>query len=153
MADVPVNIAQSPLPAPQLDRVRQMSTERTNRAVDARTNAAIELVTSLGPGVVEGRLARLQTEWDVDRVLMCSVAAFVLPQLVAARKDRRWLWGPILSTPILLMHATAGWSPPALWFHRLGFRTRGEIQAECDALRERLPAARAAGMSADLLLD
>jgi hypothetical protein len=61
----------------------------------------------------------------------------VLPQLIAARKDRRWLWGPLFQTPFLLMHATLGWCPPVLWFRPMGFRTRFEIQAEREELLKR----------------
>ncbi|MGZ3747820.1 MAG: hypothetical protein ACXWRE_10630, partial [Pseudobdellovibrionaceae bacterium] len=50
------------------------------------------------------------------------------------KKDKRWVWGPLIQTPFLFMHATLGWCPPSLWFRPLGFRTRHEIQAEREVL-------------------
>lgn len=120
------------------DRIRHMSTERANRAIDAGTRASIARATAGGRQAVEQRLIDLQREWDIDRVLMVNFAALVFAQLLAARRDRRWLWGPLVQTPFLMMHATLGWCPPSLWFRPLGFRTRFEIQAEREALLQRL---------------
>jgi hypothetical protein len=122
----------------RFDRVRQMSTESANRAIDIRTQDSIEGVTAQGREAIERRLTELQREWDIDRVLMVNFAALVFAQLVAARRDRRWLWGPLLQTPFLFMHATLGWCPPVLWFRPLGVRTKAEIQAEREALLGRL---------------
>lgn len=116
------------------DRVRHMSPESANREIDARTRESIEQARAGGRAAIDRRLTQLQQEWDIDRVLMLNFAVLVFAQLVAARKDRRWLWGPLLQTPFLLMHATVGWCPPVLWFRPLGFRTRFEIQREREAL-------------------
>jgi hypothetical protein len=122
----------------QFDRVRNLSTESANQAIDASTEGAIERASAGGRQEIERRLSELQREWDIDRVLMANFAVLVFAQLVAARRDRRWLWGPLIQTPLLLMHATLGWCPPSLWFRPLGFRTRFEIQGEREALLRRL---------------
>jgi hypothetical protein len=122
----------------RFDRVRHMTPEHTNRAIDEATRGAIDRATSEGPAGVERRLTELQQEWDVDRVLIANFAVLVFAQLLAAKRDRRWLWGPLLQTPFLMMHAAVGWCPPMLWFRPLGFRTRFEIQAEREALLRQL---------------
>jgi hypothetical protein len=122
----------------EFDRVRRMSPRSATRKIDATTRASIARVTSGGRAAIEQRLVELQEEWDIDRVLMANFAALVFAQLVAATRDRRWLWGPLLQTPLLMMHATVGWCPPTLWFRPLGFRTRFEIQAEREALLRHL---------------
>ena len=122
----------------QFDRVRHMSTDNANRAIDSRTRESIERATAGGRAAIEQRLAALQQEWDIDRVLMVNFATLVFAQLVAATRDRRWLWGPLVQTPFLTMHATLGWCPPSLWFRPMGFRTRFEIQAEREELLRRL---------------
>ena len=122
----------------RFDRVRRMTTDSANQKIDARTRESVERAAAAGRVGLEQRLTELQEEWDVDRVLMLNFAALVFAQLVAARKDRRWLWGPLVQTPFLLMHATVGWCPPVLWFRPLGFRTRWEIQAEREELLRRL---------------
>ena len=122
----------------QFDRIRQMSTDKANRAIDQSTRESIEHAISGGRAAIERRLAELQREWDIDRVLMANFATLVFAQLVAATRDRRWLWGPLVQTPFLMMHATLGWCPPSLWFRPMGFRTRFEIQAEREELLQRL---------------
>ena len=122
----------------QLDRVRQMSTHDANRAIDEQTRDSVERVVAAGRDAIEQRLTALQKEWDIDRVLMANFAALVFAQLVAARRDRRWLWGPLVQTPFLMMHAVAGWCPPSLWFRPMGFRTRSEIQSEREMLLRHL---------------
>ena len=122
----------------EFDRVRDMSPDKANRAIDASTRASIDRATAGGRAAIEQRLVALQQEWDIDRVLMVNFAALVFGQLVAATRDRRWLWGPLVQTPFLMMHATLGWCPPSLWFRPMGFRTRFEIQAEREELLRRL---------------
>lgn len=122
----------------RFDRVRHMSNDGANRAIDADTRAAIERAVAGGRPAIEQRLTALQQEWDIDRVLMANFATLVFAQLVAATRDRRWLWGPLVQTPFLMMHATLGWCPPSLWFRPMGFRTRFEIQAEREELLRRL---------------
>lgn len=126
------------IPPQALDRVRCMTTDAANRRIDEQTQSNVARTVAGGRPAIEQRLKELQTEWDVDRALMANFAVLVFAQLVAARRDRRWLWGPLVQTPFLLMHATLGWCPPALWFRPLGFRTRSEIQAEREALLEHL---------------
>ena len=120
------------------DRVRNMSSERANREIDVRTQSSIERASAGGRAAMEERLTELQQEWDIDRMLMLNFATLVFAQLLAAKRDRRWLWGPLIQTPFLIMHATIGWCPPSLWFRPMGFRTRFEIQAEREALLRRL---------------
>ena len=122
------------------DRVRNMSTESANRRIDARTRDSIERTSAAGRAAIERRVTELQQEWDIDRVLVVNFATIVFAQLLAAHKDRRWLWGPLVQTPFLFMHATIGWCPPVLWFRPLGFRTCFEIQAEREELLKRLDA-------------
>lgn len=118
----------------EADRVRSMSPESANRSIDRATRESIARTVAGGRGAIERRLSELQREWDVDRALVLNFGVIVLAQLLAARRDRRWLWGPLVQTPFLIMHATIGWCPPVLWFRPLGFRTRFEIQGEREAL-------------------
>lgn len=116
------------------DRIRSNTLERVNHKIDRNTERTIAEVVALGPEAVRERLKELDREWDIDRVLMLNFSVIVFAQLLAARKNRKWLWGPLIQTPLLLLHATVGWCPPMLWFRPLGFRTRQEIQAEREAL-------------------
>ncbi|MFN8792532.1 MAG: hypothetical protein ACK5Y2_13840 [Bdellovibrionales bacterium] len=116
------------------DRIRRLSSHQANVRIDANMRTRVEDTISKGPGAIQHRLQELDREWDIDRVLMLNFSVLVFAQLLAARKNRNWLWGPLLQTPLLFMHATLGWCPPSLWFRPMGFRTRFEIQAERDVL-------------------
>jgi hypothetical protein len=122
----------------EADRVRSMSPESANRDIDRATQESIARTIAGGREAIERRLSELQHEWNVDRALVLNFSVLVFAQLLAARRDRRWLWGPLIQTPFLIMHTTMGWCPPVLWFRPLGFRTRFEIQGEREALLKHL---------------
>lgn len=116
------------------DRVRDMTPDKVNRKLDRKTERMVRGIQAEGPQTIRERLTELDKEWDIDRVLMLNFSVIVFAQLLAARKNSKWLWGPLLQTPFLFMHSTLGWCPPSLWFRPMGFRTRKEIQAEREAL-------------------
>ncbi len=120
---------------PGSDRVRALSSSQANWNIDKKTERLLKGVEALGPEAIKERLDELDKEWDIDRVLMVNFSILVFAQLLAARKNKKWLWGPIIQTPFLFMHATIGWCPPTLWFRPLGFRTKSEIQAEKEILK------------------
>lgn len=125
-------------PEGHFDKIRKRTFTKVNRKIDLQTKLMIEDVTAMGPEAIKVRLKELDKEWDIDRVLMLNFSVLVFPQLLAARKNKKWLWGPLIQTPFLFMHAVLGWCPPSLWFRPLGFRTRKEINAEREALLARL---------------
>lgn len=122
-----------------VDRVRALSSGSANRKIDRQTAESVQRTLAGGPFAVRRRLRELDREWHIDRVLMLNFAVLVFAQLLMARRDRRWLWGPLTQTPFLAMHAIAGWCPPSLWFRPLGFRTRQEIERERETLLAACP--------------
>lgn len=83
------------------------------------------------PHLIPARLAELDREWDVERVLEANAAALAFTgTALAATISRRWLVLPALVTAFLLQHALQGWCPPLPVFRRLGFRTPNEIEEE-----------------------
>lgn len=121
-------------PERHFDRVRDLTADKVNSKIDLKTERIIRGVKAMGPEAVEARLKELDKEWDIDRVLMFNFSALVFAQLLAAKKNPKWLWGPIIQTPFLFLHSTLGWCPPSLWFRPMGFRTKKEIQSEREAL-------------------
>ena len=124
-----VSIQQSPY-----DRIRKYTAESVNHKIDLETGRITRGVIAQGPEAMQQRLTELVQEWDIDRVLMLNFSILVFAQLVAATRNKKWLWGPLIQTPFMFMHSTLGWCPPSLWFRPMGFRTKREIQAERDAL-------------------
>lgn len=120
------------------DKVRQMTPRSVNEKIDRQMLQRVEEISAQGPEAIKGRLQELEKEWDLDKVLMLNFSVLIFAQLLAARKDKRWLWGPIIQTPFMAMHAVLGWCPPSLWFRPMGFRTDKEIQSEREELMANL---------------
>lgn len=116
------------------DRIRSMTPSAINKMIDEKTEIRVFEIESMGADAVTKRLEELDREWDIDRALMLIFSGLVFTQLLAARKNKNWLWGPLIQTPFLFLHATMGWCPPVSILRPLGFRSRQEIQAEREAL-------------------
>lgn len=116
------------------DRIRKYTAESVNHKIDQESERIARGVISQGPSAIHQRLFELDKEWDIDRVLMLNFSVLVFAQLAAATKNKKWLWGPLIQTPFMFMHATLGWCPPSLWFRPMGFRTKKEIQCERETL-------------------
>lgn len=142
--------------APRYDRVREHTAPHVNQRIDLLTRATIDATVTGGRSAIEQRLGELDVEWDVDRALMVNFAVaggltFSLgmtrfsrsPSLGPRRKGFLYFFGAQLA--FLLLHGVAGWCPPAPVFRRLGFRTKGEIEAERHALQQALDGAGEAG--------
>ncbi len=117
------------------DRVRRHTCPRTQREIDLRTLANIERFRGRPRADIERRLADLEREWDVERVLETNASSLALAGLaLAVAVHRRWLWlsGAVLG--FLFLHGVQGWCPPLPVLRRLGVRTRAEIDREKYAL-------------------
>lgn len=116
------------------DRVRALTPQEFNHKIDLKTRRKISEVRALGPRAIRARLRELDREWDIDRVLLANFSALIFAELLLARKNRKWLLGPLVQIPFLFMQSTVGWCPPSMWFRPMGVRTAKEIQAEREAL-------------------
>ena len=117
------------------ERVPRHTADSVNReiqnAMDRRVRACAD-----NPDEIDGRLAELDREWDIERTLEANAATLAFTGVVlAATVDRRWLALPALVTGFLLQHALQGWCPPVPVLRRLGFRTMREIDTERSALK------------------
>ena len=134
---------------PRRDRVRGHTAPHVNQKIDALTRATIDATLQGGPGAIEYRLAELDGEWDIDRVLMVNFAVagaasfslgfsrYINAPLFGARpKGFLYLFGAQLA--FLLVHGVMGWCPPVSVLRRLGVRTKAEIEAERHVLLQEL---------------
>jgi len=117
------------------DRVRAHTAPHVNERIDKLTRASVRELQGASAAAIVARIAELDREWDVDRVLMANFALLggVTLQL-GLRRRRGWLNVFQAQMGFLLMHAVIGWCPPLPLFRRLGFRTSKEIGAEKAAL-------------------
>lgn len=122
------------------DRIRNHSPKSFNKAIDKKTDSIMESTIEKGPLAIKERLNALDKEWDIDRALIFFFSGVVTAQLATAmkKKNKNWLWGPLIQSSFLMLHATLGWCPPVPVLRKLGFRTRFEIQAEREELLKAL---------------
>jgi len=118
------------------DRVRANTAPRVNELIDDRTVEHLCNYVGQSNAAISRRIDELDREWDIERWLETNTSSLALTGLVlGAAVSRKWLWLPALVLPLLLMHATRGWSPPVPLLRRLGVRTRHEIDTEKYALK------------------
>jgi hypothetical protein len=88
------------------------------------------------PEEIEERLAALDREWDVERVLETHAAAAVSTSvLLGLFGVRKALWLAVGASAFLLQHAFRGSCLPLALFRQLGLRTAAEIEWERYALK------------------
>ena len=129
-----MNTTLLPLPATAL-RVEQSTAQEINARIERETALSVERIASGGPAAIEVRLAELDREWDIERMLEANAAALILVSLgLGFSVDRRWFTLPVVVAAFLLQHALQGWCPPMPLFRKLGVRTVREINLERTAL-------------------
>jgi hypothetical protein len=117
-------------------RVERATSAALNEGIRARADAQVERMEGLSDEDIAARLAELDREWDVERVLQANASTLVLLGVaLGARVDRRFLWLPAAVLSFLAQHALQGWCPPIPILRRLGVRTMREVQRERHALK------------------
>jgi hypothetical protein len=118
------------------DRVEANTAEHVNRRIRRRTAENVACYAEMGPQAIDDRLAELDREWDVERVLETMAPTFTLVGLgLGLLKNKKWFALPIFVQSFFLQHAIQGWCPPIPVLRRLGVRTACEIDAERNALK------------------
>jgi hypothetical protein len=119
------------------DRIRQVTDLRVQERIDGELIARVGGYHDASPAMIAARLAELEDEWDVERVLALQSSATGLGGMaLAAFGNRRWLLLTAVTTGFLLQHALQGWCPPLALHRRLGYRTRREIDLEIHMLKQ-----------------
>jgi hypothetical protein len=118
------------------DRVRRHSSEEANRLIDVETEGRVQRAAAQGIEGINRRLAELDREWDMERVLQANASTLSLVgSALAATHSKKWAILPGVVFSFFMQHAVQGWCPPVPVFRRLGIRTRQEIERERYALK------------------
>lgn len=118
------------------DRVRANTAREINDRIDRQIQRNIEHFSGADKSEITKRIAELESEWDIERVLETQASTIALTgSLLTAFVSRRFIAVPLFVTGFLLQHAIQGWCPPIPILRRLGVRTRSEIDAEKFALK------------------
>ena len=118
------------------DRVRAASSSTANAKIDQTIEEKVRYYASQPRDVITRRIAELDHEWDIERVIETKAASLALLGVVfGITRGKQWL---LLSAGVLgflLWHGTKGWCPPIPALRQLGIRTRSEIDREKFALK------------------
>jgi hypothetical protein len=118
------------------ERVADSTDEAVNERIRVYTEKNLACAAAGGPAAVDRRLAELDREWDMERVLELNAATVsLLGCALGATRSRFWFLLPAAVAGFLAQHAVQGWCPPVPVLRRLGFRTAAEIDHERYALK------------------
>lgn len=117
-------------------RVRENTSEKSNKEIDEETLRYIKLYSNLTASRIEGRLLELRQEWDVERILEVNASTLMLSGILMGRfVNKKWFALSGIVAGFLLQHGLQGWCPPLPVLRALGIRTRREIDEEIYALK------------------
>lgn len=112
-------------------RVAAHTPDDVNERIRRRTEESLECYRSAAGDAIARRLAELDREWDIERMLEANAASVVLLGMyLGLTVNWKWLLLPTAVGGFLLQHAVQGWCPPLIWLRRMGFRTASEIDYE-----------------------
>jgi len=116
-------------------RVESSGDEAANRRIQRQIEVNVHYY-ALHPHEIDTRLAELDEEWDIERMLEATAATLALSGTVLGiMRHRAFLALPLAVTGFLLQHALQGWCPPAAVLRQRGVRTAAEIGSERAALK------------------
>jgi hypothetical protein len=118
------------------ERVAVNTCGQVNARIRRHAEADVNWAVSAGPDETERRLAELDREWDIERVVEVLAPGVTLAWLLMGTKvNRKLLAIAALVQGFVLLHGLQGWFPPLPVLRRLGVRTSTEIDQERNALK------------------
>lgn len=120
---------------PTAERVRMNTSGELNERMHVETERRLAFYAA-HPELIEQRLAELDEEWDVERLIETEAPTVTLAgMLLSIVGGRKWLILPLFAQGMVFLHALQGFYPLLPLFRRMGFRTEKEIAAERYALK------------------
>jgi hypothetical protein len=99
-------------------RVAEHTADEVNARISRRTKDNLEFYGAAGGESIDQRLAELDREWDIERMLEANAAsAMLLGLYLSVTVSRSWLLLPIAVGGFLLQHAVQGWCPPIVRYN------------------------------------
>jgi len=119
------------------DAMRAHTPPEIQRRIDSSLEERIRFYAAQPKEAIARRIAELDEEWSIDRLLARNAAGLALAGVTFTflSGKKRWLLLSGLALSQLLMYGAQGWCVPAQVMRRFGIRTRTEIDAERYALK------------------
>jgi hypothetical protein len=125
-----------PVETTDADRVRTHTDDDRLQQLDQQARQRIASLKHAPDSQLSTRIAELEGESDIERVLEINASTLALTGLaLGIFVNRRLLAIPAVVLAFLLQHGLQGWCPPVPVLRRLGIRTRQEIDAEKYAIK------------------
>lgn len=120
----------------QKDRVEENTPDSINDEIEVQLRENIRNYATADKSTLSQRIAELEKEWYVDRMLITNASSLAgIGVLLAATVHKKWLILPGVVLTFLLQHGVQGWCPPLPLFRKLGVRSFKEIDRERFALK------------------
>jgi hypothetical protein len=120
---------------PTTQRVPLNTANEVNERVRRETERRIAFYAA-HPELIDGRLAELDREWDVERLIEVEAPTMTITGLLlGVLVNRKWLVIPLFAQCMVFLHSVQGWYPLLPVFRRMGIRTEREIAIERYALK------------------
>src|SRR6266849_6252989 len=92
------------------DRVRANTNPKINDKIDEALREHIRFYSTQTLETIDARLAELDREWDIERVLFVQASMFGFAGLtLGILKGKRFLAIPAIVLPFLFLHGVQGW--------------------------------------------
>jgi hypothetical protein len=120
---------------PTTYKVQKNTNKKINARIADKTLENIQKHQNSDKEAIDARIAKLNNEWDTERVLEMNFGALVsLSWVLGSTVSKKWFALGGLAGLFLVQHALQGWCPPLPIIRRLGIRTVDEIYKEKSAL-------------------
>jgi hypothetical protein len=117
-------------------RVEQNTASEVNGRLRQQMEADVARYEGADNDSISERIAQLEQEWDIERVLEANAATIALVSVILGfTVNKKWFAFTGVVMAFLLQHAVQGWCPPAVPWRHAGIRTQSEIHDEITALR------------------
>lgn len=124
------------LATPTFRRVTANTAPEVNARIQREMEQRVHFFGTQGPEAIRERVAALDQEWDIERVIETEAPLMALTGIaLGTTVNRKWLALPGFVGGMVFLHAVQGWYPLLPLFRRMGLRTREEIGQEKMALK------------------
>jgi len=121
--------------SPSASRAEDSTCGHVNERIARDTKDRLACYRNASHETITARIAELDREWDIERVLQTNAGmAGLTGAVLALTVDRKFAFIPAFVGGFLLLHALQGWCPPLPLLRRAGVRTEHEINEERLAL-------------------
>ncbi|MDS0528067.1 DUF2892 domain-containing protein [Clostridium sp. SHJSY1] len=120
-------------------RMKINTNKCVNSKIKRKTLENIEDYTNEPDDEIRCRIAKLNKEWDVEKLLQANAGAILIFSYILGTKvDKKWFSITGIVGGFLLQHAFQGWCPASSLLRQLGIRNCSEIDFEKEVLNNLL---------------